>query len=627
MARWSFRRDDDPYRGHPAAGYLQVKEGGAFQIWLTWNGWDFSWITFLKEQGQAQRLVDELTDHLGELSKDTSDEGLQRIEHYLEEITAQSLYPVPLDMEEKIHEDLRQRHGQECDLRVTWPFSESPIRQISSTFFGVWPTPSGSAGVWVTLDAGNSFTWIAFYRQVLDAHWAKLALEHAVQQGAFATAERAENVLMEAVNRSESPVPVEMEEDQQNAIREDFEGTHAQSRASAPEYRRDLSVFSIFYESCMRQADAATHSMYAAMSSDHLSGERYDPYLLQETALMQRLWCLRNLRVYYLEPSGLKMCEALRSPTAQEDTHFPEEPLWIQPLAPLPFRGSLVRGIFVYDGFNRDRVDLLPFPNPAEREIARRYTEQKNGMHQIEIFFDNPQAKTRSWQGKTISFGEYDTRHQSWNRMAEGHECPTGKCLVEQLGDQNVLIQCEDCTKEFKEWTQWFEIFIAGIQGKLRKHDDTTSFEEIDLPFSPDGERVTGGSKAKKGKSDRKTRRYHATIIRYDASYFKPAKRRGKRGSLLESHIVLTTEEALREGALQVDLDGVLIRDTAPRAAHTRTLVHPRFKKSHADVRFKPDMPQLISLSTWKARREARQEALHKQEDVYASAYEEQENK
>lgn len=208
--------------------------------------------------------------------------------------------------------------------------------------------------------------------------------------------------------------------------------------------------------------------------------------------------------------------------------------------------------------------------------------------------------------------------------MAEGYECLSGNCIVETLGDHEILLQCEECQKEFAHWTQWLEIFFLEIQGKLRRVDDTTTFEELEVPFE-DEQKVAAGGKHHKGKShSRNVRRYHATVVRYDASYFRPHKRRGKRGSLRESHIVLTTEEALKEGALDLDMDGVLIRDTTSRAAFTRHLIHPRFKKSEAHVKFKEAMPQLVSLATWKARREDREEIAHRQTDVYASTYEEQ---
>jgi hypothetical protein len=623
MARWLFLPDEDPYRGPPSVGFLQLQEGQPYQVWLTWNSWNFAWVTFLKEPEQARNLVDALATRLQEMSRDTSDQGLQRLADYLEEITAQSAYPVPQEMDENIHEDLRRRHGQQCGLRVVWPFREPPVRQLGSTFLGVWPGPQGMSGVWITMDAGNTFRWIAFYTQALDASWASLALEQAIRQGGFMTAEGAEALLLEAVNRSESPVPVEMGEDIQNAIREDFEFKHGSPQAETPGYTRDLSVFRRFYESSHQQAEATMQSLQLALLSGQLADEGYDAYLLQKLCVLQRLYCLQHARIYYVEPSGLKLCEALLSPSSDSPT-FPAEPMWIQPLAPLPFRGGFVRGIFISDAYNKERVDLLDLASPSERARARRYSERKHGMYQIEIFYDNPKNRTKFWQGKTLLFGEYDTRNQTWSRIAEGYECPSGACHIESLGEQDILLQCDECQREFTHWKQWFEVFFLGIEGKLRRPSDTTPFEELEVPFEQKG--MPAGKRHKGKVRNAKPRLYHATIIRYDASYFQPARRRGKRGSLRDSHIVLTTEEALKEGALELDMDGVLIRDTTPRAAFTRQLVHPRFKKAEAQVKFKPDMPQLVSLRTWKARREAREAALHKQKDVYASAYEQQED-
>jgi hypothetical protein len=487
---------------------------------------------------------------------------------------------------------------------------------------GIWPGPQGLSGVWITLDAGNIFHWIAFYAQSLDASWASLALERAIKQGGFTTVEGAEALLLEAVNRSESPVPVAMGEEIQNAIREDFETRYGTAQREPPRYTRDLAMFRRFYEESRWQAEAAMQSLQLALLSGQLADEGYDDYLLQKLCVLQRMYCLQHARVYYVEPSGLKLCEALLSPSP-EPPAFPAEPVWIQPLAPLPFRGGLIRGIFIADTYNKERIDLLDLPDPAEKALARRYSERKHGQYQLEIFYDNPANRTKFWQGKTFVFGEYDTRNQTWVRIAEGYECPFGKCLVEPLGERNTLLQCDACQKEFDHWKHWFEVFFLGIQGKLRRADDTTSFEELDVPFEEEQKGTPGGKRHKGKARSTKPRLYRATVVRYDASYFQPARRRGKRGSLLKSHIVLTTEEALKEGALDVDMDGVLIRDTTPRTAFTRQLVHPRFKKSEAQVKFKPDMPQLVSLATWKARREAKGEALHKQTAVYASAYEE----
>jgi hypothetical protein len=164
------------------------------------------------------------------------------------------------------------------------------------------------------------------------------------------------------------------------------------------------------------------------------------------------------------------------------------------------------------------------------------------------------------------------------------------------------------------------------MQGKFRRVGDAQPFEELELSFSQERETTPRG-KHQKGKEKRPPRtrpqRFQVTIIRYDASYLKPASKRGKRGSLLDSHIVLIAEEALREGAMEIDMNGVLIRDFTYRAGFTRHLVHPRFKKAEATVKPKEDMPQLVSLATWKARQKQRMEAVHKQEVLYASAYEE----
>jgi hypothetical protein len=620
---WSFVQDEDPYRGKPSVGFLQLEPEGPYQLFLSLNGWDFAWIAFFRERDKAQSVVDMLADTLGKLSQDTSIEGWKHCERYLEAITAQSEFPVPEEMDATLHEDLRRRHGSESGWRVEWPFSESPLRLIGSTFLGVWPVSSRVSGVWITLDAGNSFAWIALYTQALDAHWVVLTLEEAIHaKGGFATAQRAERLLLEAAGRSEFPVPVDMEEQLQTAIREHFQKTNnPKQHWETPTYKRDLSLFRLFYESNRRQSIETTKSMQLAQFSGEFDNETYDPYFLQKIAVMQRTYCLNHTRIIYLEPSALKMCASLCGPLS-DTPDFPEESLWIQPLAPLPFRGSLIRGMWLYDGYNVDRLDSLPLSQPEERIRAKRYIKRKHGMHQVEIIFDNPQNQTSLWQSKTLVLGEYDKQQRNWSRMPEGHECLSGNCTMESLGDRDILVQCPECQEEFEHWTQWLQILFYMLQGKFRRIEDTQPFEELELHLTEEKKAKSSLKGKSKKRSPEKARTFHTTIVKYDASYFKPSTKRGKRGSLIESHIVLTTEEAIREGVMEVDMEGVLVRDFTYRAGFTRHLVHPRFKKTETTVKPKGDMPQLVTLATWKARQTRRMEAVHKQEDVYASDYE-----
>jgi hypothetical protein len=604
-------------------GFLQLQPDAPNQIFLTHNGWDYAWVAFFREPDLAQRTVDTMADRLADLSRDASAEGLRHYEEYLEMITAQSEFPVPEEMEAAIQEDLRIRHAPESGWHAQWTFQEAPMRHIGATMLGVWPL-SNAYGIWITFDAGNTFTWIAFYTLDSDAHWAKVALENAIKRGGFATAERAGHMLTEATQRSEFPVPLVMDQPTQTAIRQHFEATmQPQPGWKQPDYKVDLSLFQLFYQQNRRQIAATSQSMQRAMLSGEYAHETDDPYLLQEIAMMGRVYCLSHARIIYLQPSALKMCDALAVPSTDEP-EYPLEPLWVQPLAPLPFRGGLVRGLFLYDIYNVDRLDLLKIRNAEEKEQTRRSIERKHGMHQIEIFYDNPENKTAFWQGKTLIFGEYDTRRQLWAGMAEGYECPTGHCTVESLGDRNILLQCDVCQKEFDHWVVWLKTLFWMMQGKFRRVGDTQHFEEFTLAPSSESENTPRGKHKKdKEKGPSRAKTFHATIMQFDASYLKPASKRGKRGSLLDTHIVLTTEEALREGAMEIDMNGVLIRDFTYRAGFTRHLVHPRFKKTEATVKAKEDMPQLFSLATWKARQKQRMEALHKQEAMYASAYEE----
>ncbi len=83
MVRWSFLPNDDPYRGPPSVGFLQVQGGQPYQVWLTWDSWNFAWVAFLKVPEQARSLIDALAVRLEDMSRDTSDQGLRRLADYL----------------------------------------------------------------------------------------------------------------------------------------------------------------------------------------------------------------------------------------------------------------------------------------------------------------------------------------------------------------------------------------------------------------------------------------------------------------------------------------------------------------------------------------------------------------
>jgi hypothetical protein len=193
-------------------------------VYLTLNGWDFAWVAFFQERTTAQLTVDALVERLPHLSRDTSAEGLRRYEAYLDEITADSEFPVSEELEVAIREDLRIRHAPESGWHAQWTFPEAPMRHISATMLGVWPL-STTYGIWITFDAGSTFTWIAFYTSDVEAHWAKVALEDAVKRGGFATAERAGRMLTEATQRSQFPVPLLMDEPTQAALRRHIEAS------------------------------------------------------------------------------------------------------------------------------------------------------------------------------------------------------------------------------------------------------------------------------------------------------------------------------------------------------------------------------------------------------------------
>jgi hypothetical protein len=158
------------------------------------------------------------------------------------------------------------------------------------------------------------------------------------------------------------------------------------------------------------------------------------------------------------------------------------------------------------------------------------------------------------------------------------------------------------------------------MEGRFRRPTDTTQFATGTEQLVED---ESGGTlPAERGKKQKKerlpqTRTYHTMRIAFDASFFLPEKKAMQAyASRYRTHLVLTTEEALREGALEVDLAGVLIRDWSPVRGYWRCKPG---KSEKIYINPKDHRHQLVSLATWKARQQQRER--HEIQKIIASAY------
>ena len=232
----------------------------------------------------------------------------------------------------------------------------------------------------------------------------------------------------------------------------------------------------------------------------------------------------------------------------------------------------------------------------------------------------------------SLALGIYNGKTGRWEfGSSQQEQCPTGLCQREQLGRQTVYIPCASCEKELTWWERWLKTMFWIMAGKFRKAQENEDFESFSVTIStqdmsPDP--VSSSQRqeqSKKKKSNRKhaqktlDRTYAAQRIAFDASYFtsSPRKSRGIHSSRSDTHLVLTHEEAVREGALQVDMEGILIRDWSSVRGYWR-----RKRKGGTDTRYvaaKEKRGQLISLATWKARQRARE--YHSIQRILASTF------
>jgi hypothetical protein len=104
-----------------------------------------------------------------------------------------------------------------------------------------------------------------------------------------------------------------------------------------------------------KDAEEVAHITRAAFLKDNWPLEPLHRLISQRILVLE---CIRTMAVKFPDESALYMTQAM----LVSDARSPEftRPLWIQPLAPLPFqRHYLIRGICVYNPYDPDRAIKL----------------------------------------------------------------------------------------------------------------------------------------------------------------------------------------------------------------------------------------------------------------------------
>lgn len=357
------------------------------------------------------------------------------------------------------------------------------------------------------------------------------------------------------------------------------------------------------------------------------------PSLFTELVTYRKIACLRTMPIRYLDISALRMAEALLANDPRMPDFPPVAAMWLQPLGPLFFRRALIRGLTLYHLFAPEAIDALiqerrkqpmlhALSSDAFERLVRKQLAGQERNWLVEMVLE-PRAQVEEWGnwGEVLLPCGYDGDGHRWEFNPEALEgCPTRECTVERLGEESVYVPCAECQRELDWLGRWLKTMFWLMEGRFRRPADTTQFETSTEQLVAD---VSGGTPpAERGKKQKKerlprTRTYHTMRIAFDASYFLPEKKAAQEHtSRYKTHLVLTTEEALREGALEVDLAGVLIQDWSTVRGHWRCKPG---KDDKIYINPKEHRRQLVSLATWKARQQQRER--HEIQKIIASAY------
>lgn len=315
--------------------------------------------------------------------------------------------------------------------------------------------------------------------------------------------------------------------------------------------------------------------------------------------------CAEAMSITFADVSALKLCEAMLSANGHEPA-FPGQPLWIQPLGQLWFRGKLVRGVCITPFSLRSHFEQEATRrklSAQEKEQAWRQIASLEECWHIAMVVDahysedgTPPQDIALGILSCYSFACY-TANGQWTLTARATEtCPSGRCLCETLGVQPTVIPCQDCLAELEDWTRWLKTWFWVMCGKFRRADDTRPFETTTMTLPVESAATPARAKT----ASDKPRTYQVTTISFDASYFQPVPPPPRKtGALKDQYLVLTVEEALAERAMEVDLDGVMIRDFGAVRGYYRRRPG-RQEKQYIEP--KDRRAQYISLRRWKAR-------------------------
>jgi hypothetical protein len=392
--------------------------------------------------------------------------------------------------------------------------------------------------------------------------------------------------------------------------------TSARIAAQRPRFERSLDDFSAFLHT-VQQMGVAHPSQQPFLSP--LAAQALPWFEQLQAAYFARR--TQEMSLFFVEDSALKMCEAMLAIDGSAP-EFPGQPLWIQPLAPLWFRGLLVRGVGVTPLSLRPLYDR----DAVKREVAtdeqetdwQRIAHYEGGWHVYLVVDPNyrqqqvPPKSSRAEALLPISFAWFSSMGTWELTLRAAETCPVGRCLHEVVGAESTVVPCERCEEDLATWTRWVKTMFWVLSGKFRKADDATPFEITTLTLTAELESPSAQGDAQPDQP----RRYEVQLVAFDASYFKnAAPPQHERRALADMYIVLTDQEALAKGIVEVDMDGVLIRDFGPVRGYYRR--KPRCEEKEY-IGPKDRRAQYVSLRTWKARQQGQE---HRASDVSASDY------
>ncbi len=492
---------------------------------------------------------------------------------------------------------------------------------------------SGHYQVWATFDGGQTIEWLSAHADEVQVVRLCEHLQR-VQSGAVEVTRQASDALY----ASTAGFDLDLEEVPPGLLQAIRQEARLPLAALRPAFKQNLDVFQRY----MAFARLAGQSNALAALRGVAQRGATSTSLYTQLVAIRKLEVLRTIPIKFLDVSALAMAEAVLAVEPSRPDFPKENALWVQPLGPLIFRRALVRGVALYrlfepqavaalieDHRRRPRLSSLP-PEEFERQVRALVRGQEHNWLvelALEPRLDRGPESWGEW-GEALLLWGYDGDAHRWEYNPEAADgCPTGKCTTERLGAEDICIPCDQCARELEWWGCWLKTVFWILAGKFRKGFDRGGFETFteklveEVPSSgPTSDAGVGKDKGKRHHRQQKAgeREYTVTRVTFDASYFRPARSaRGSHASRYTTYLVLTTEEALREGALEIDLEGVLIKDWSPVGEYWRRRPGEQEKTQYVGPRAR--RTQLVSLATWKARQLKREQ--HQVQKVIASTF------